>query len=1035
MTHFLSSESTNSLFKDKVNALLALKLKTELEQNEKHKKDVKDVLCRIGTILFRQTRYAESVSYLERYVKEIEENGSSELGEQCKSMVGPAWRMIGSAYYRMWLQEEENEREENRVSIKNNEELHRSYAAFQKALRSIQNATNPEVLFEVANVYIGHGVFDGALKLLGRIIDVFPTYQHLGNVVLTSAVVLSQIQRFRESFVYFQKALQHPPAPYEDADVLVLAARTYERSGNANLALGAYRRVHGMEKSANAFQKWVGNPNTWLAFAKRFYRLREYLGSLDCMRRGFELATLEGIADEGGNGNGIAYADMWAGFDGYYFFAKLLARAGQSEEASESLRRAIDYSMYASEQAAYQAIYVAATVDSLAFESALQVVHVAAAQAAEVGNCAARYASRTSKKNSIDVEDTVRRLRERLEAERREKELAVALCTAAKISGFAATSAAMAKDAAREACDEYKMLAATHIALVASQRAIIDAQLTVGSAVERLMSANRQRECNNVAARLALRAASDASRAHFEAIEVIRIAKESRNEASAAASALALQATRDAKRSIYTCDACIEEYADFFERQAEAIAYAAHCAYKASFYASESLRDARRRICRSASAQAAEIAKRAAESAMRQRAEAENEFRVASDLIAALTRAVKVARKASMTAFSVYMRLDDALSTGLIYSSGLRDVVRDGGKVGVASFVTVNDFEEDVHIARRIESVDTETEPIVSVQLRECETGPKTMRVLCDILGRPTCALRRLEMSNTNLSLTCLQTLMQSASDSVSGLALAEFVLTNQPRFGDEGAVLLCRGLGDFFVSRWGRLQELSLSLCSVGSVGATQLAEAIRRCRGLTSLDISHNPDIGDVATSKIVTALSSRRVRHVEGPCAPFRRLNLCFVDAGDATARAVANFLSSSSGRGETSTRSLELLDLRGNRVTCTGAVAIASQLQRQSAMGSKLFVKLDSNAIGSRGAISLLKVLRWRACAKTLVVTMRENPIPNSMVSSFEAITGRAREEMPRVARSNQQQDDGVRTVSGEVNISGVLPRLVPRRSGK
>ena len=134
-----------------------------------------------------------------------------------------------------------------------------------------------------------------------------------------------------------------------------------------------------------------------------------------------------------------------------------------------------------------------------------------------------------------------------------------------------------------------------------------------------------------------------------------------------------------------------------------------------------------------------------------------------------------------------------------------------------------------------------------------------------------------------------------------------------------------------------------------VGDAGAMALAEALKRNRKLTTLNLGRNR-IGDVGVTALAEALKSNR---------KLVYLNLGRNSIGDVGATALAEALKSNSV--------LKTLHLGRNSIGDVGATAVAEALKSNGALTT---LNLEPNAIGDAGATALAEALKSNGALTTL-----------------------------------------------------------------
>ena len=82
-----------------------------------------------------------------------------------------------------------------------------AWDTLQIAYTFIENLTHPEFVLALAKCHMCQGSFQGALQLLGRVIDRAPTWHRMPEVILLSASLLKTCNKLDQSKQYFTYVL------------------------------------------------------------------------------------------------------------------------------------------------------------------------------------------------------------------------------------------------------------------------------------------------------------------------------------------------------------------------------------------------------------------------------------------------------------------------------------------------------------------------------------------------------------------------------------------------------------------------------------------------------------------------------------------------------------------------------------------------------------------------------------------------------------------------------------------------------------
>ena len=185
---------------------------------------------------------------------------------------------------------------------------------------------------------------------------------------------------------------------------------------------------------------------------------------------------------------------------------------------------------------------------------------------------------------------------------------------------------------------------------------------------------------------------------------------------------------------------------------------------------------------------------------------------------------------------------------------------------------------------------------------------------------------------------------------------------------GDSGTAAVSLSLikkrADILNHNLGCLQALKLCSTSIDNDGAKALANALKTCTDLISLDLSNN-EIGRDGAEALADALS---------PCTSLTSLNLSGNSIGDSGAKAFADILKK---------LSLHKLDISGNSIDHNGIEALANALKSHTHLTS---FNISSNLIGDSGAEILADALK-----KSIKLTSLELSNNYISTSGAEALT--------------------------------------------
>jgi Ran GTPase-activating protein (RanGAP) involved in mRNA processing and transport/tetratricopeptide (TPR) repeat protein len=225
---------------------------------------------------------------------------------------GQLWRKLGECMLQMW-----------KINIENKRLLQRALDAYGTALKKIECATNPMVFAECAEVYERMGDWENALNLLSHIIDTFPQYGKLSDVIFRCASLLEHTglsqknpkQRetdLTKALDYMTYIVDSPPTEHK-RDYQLHLARLYDlvptvvqnkeqakaKKKNQFMARESYKDLFKQMKEtvkhdpyqkafwrSKNWQYWFFDPVTWLKLAQEYYDRSEYTWAIDAYRTG-----------------------------------------------------------------------------------------------------------------------------------------------------------------------------------------------------------------------------------------------------------------------------------------------------------------------------------------------------------------------------------------------------------------------------------------------------------------------------------------------------------------------------------------------------------------------------------------------------------------------------------------------------------------------------------------------------------------------------------------------------------------------------
>ena len=211
---------------------------------------------------------------------------------------GRYWIMLGRSIVKLW--------QKNRLGRK--DLMGEAKDAYEQALTFEENATSPIVWHEMADVYLNYGSLAGASKLYAQIIDDFPNYRRLNEVIWKAGSVLRYLELHNDATQYMLCALDSPPPGVPREDIALELGKCFSRQGQRDHARKAYQQAYTWAKAGpgdvrpgtpnagdESFASWVRSVTTWTDAGQRHQKNGNLLLAIDCYRQAI---AFSGESDE-----------------------------------------------------------------------------------------------------------------------------------------------------------------------------------------------------------------------------------------------------------------------------------------------------------------------------------------------------------------------------------------------------------------------------------------------------------------------------------------------------------------------------------------------------------------------------------------------------------------------------------------------------------------------------------------------------------------------------------------------------------------
>lgn len=168
--------------------------------------------------------------------------------------------------------------------------LEKSLFYLQQASAHVLLLTSPSFLQEIAFVLEQVGNYRHAAEVLGGIIQCFPRYARLAQVIFRGAVVMFALQMYHQAREYLLHVLDARPFDWGSSEIQFLVARVLQFEGKLSKKLCAVayedafqkRSKHGaFYRSYPTWNEWVTAAETWRRFGDACMEKREFVLAKD----------------------------------------------------------------------------------------------------------------------------------------------------------------------------------------------------------------------------------------------------------------------------------------------------------------------------------------------------------------------------------------------------------------------------------------------------------------------------------------------------------------------------------------------------------------------------------------------------------------------------------------------------------------------------------------------------------------------------------------------------------------------------------
>jgi tetratricopeptide (TPR) repeat protein len=198
---------------------------------------------------------------------------------------------LGKAYYLLW---------ERDCKYDN---LNRAFNCFQK-MASRHMRPKAKYLFFMARCYEGFGDYNSAVHLLGDIINEYPEFEDLPEVIFHAACLLKHLGEYSVAQDYLAFLASHPVKKITKELVWFQVAHCFHLQGNDELAQEGLNHLYWTNKFAmrkkgiRSGHEWAQAPETWLEMAYQMKEHHLYLMAADSFKHALARCKVGGVAPD-----------------------------------------------------------------------------------------------------------------------------------------------------------------------------------------------------------------------------------------------------------------------------------------------------------------------------------------------------------------------------------------------------------------------------------------------------------------------------------------------------------------------------------------------------------------------------------------------------------------------------------------------------------------------------------------------------------------------------------------------------------------
>ena len=170
-----------------------------------------EALTRLANIFRSRDQFMKAADLYEKALTVQQENGDT-------------WGLLGHCYLMM-------------------DDLHRAYAAYQRALYYLENPNVPRLWHGIGILYDRYGSLEYAEEAFVRVLDLDPYFEKSNEIYFRLGIIYKHQAKYQSALECFKYILNNPPLPLTQPDVWFQIGSVFEQQKNWSAAREAYEKV------------------------------------------------------------------------------------------------------------------------------------------------------------------------------------------------------------------------------------------------------------------------------------------------------------------------------------------------------------------------------------------------------------------------------------------------------------------------------------------------------------------------------------------------------------------------------------------------------------------------------------------------------------------------------------------------------------------------------------------------------------------------------------------------------------------------